>query len=68
MSIAKRRPPTPAQQEFKRAARVYLIEASNRRHSASDRNFYWVLLGWAAKSRRQAARCSAPNVQGELFA
>jgi len=52
-------------------ARVYLRECQLRRHSAVDRNFYWRLLDWAQRCRREAfkpAEPSEPAAQLELFA
>lgn len=46
-------------------ARVYLAEASRRRHSWVNRTFYWWLFERAQKARRQA---TAIERQGELFA
>lgn len=47
-------------------ARVYLDEASRRRHAHASRNFYWTLIAWAQERRRAAASMVEP--QGDLFA
>lgn len=36
-------------------ARVLLAECAKRRHSRVDRNFYFVLFGWAQNARRRYA-------------
>lgn len=46
-------------------ARCYLAEARRVRNNPVCRNFYWVLLGWAAAARRRAA--VRVVVQGDLF-
>lgn len=45
-------------------ARVVLAEASRRRHSPVNRDFYWSLLGYAAKCRRVAALMREPTQAG----
>lgn len=55
----------------KRAARVYLHEARNRRTDPVSTHFYWTLIRWAANARRRAAAASQPTLQAsqlELFA
>lgn len=47
-------------------ARVFLAEASRRRHSHVNRDFYWTLIGWAQQRRREAASIREP--QGDFFA
>ena len=49
-------------------ARVYLRECRSRRHSAVDRNFYWNLLAWAQRCRREAFKPVEPAAQLDLFA
>ena len=47
-------------------ARAMLAEASRRRHSRVNRDFYWTLIAAAQRSRREAAALREP--QRELFA
>ncbi|GEM_PF-1341820 len=57
-------------QNDKRAARVYLHEARNRRDDPASTRFYWTLLRWAANARKRAVIASQPQppAQLELFA
>lgn len=48
------------------AARVFLREAQKRRAVPQQRGFCFVLLQWAANSRRRAAAAGAP-AQRDLF-
>lgn len=48
-------------------ARCYLAEARRVRNNPVCRNFYWVLLGWAAAARRRASVRATSVVQGDLF-
>lgn len=48
-------------------ARVHLAEASRRRHHSISRDFYWSLLGWAARCRREAMRTQCAPLQRGLF-
>jgi len=50
----------------KRAARVYLREARNRRDDPASARFYWTLLSWAANARRRAVIASQPQTLGQL--
>jgi len=58
----------------KRAARVYLQEARNRRADPVSRGFYWALLAWTASARQRAMVATRreagpqPTGQMELFA
>lgn len=45
-------------------ARVYLNECRARRHSRVNRDFYWVLFGWAQAARRSLRQ---EPVQGVLW-
>lgn len=49
-------------------ARVLLAEASRRRHSSANRNYYWTLISNAQKARRDAAAISEQPAQLGLFA
>lgn len=53
---------------FIHSARVFLAEAAHRRRSHVNRDFYWVLLGMAARARLQAAAASREPSQRGLFA
>lgn len=49
-------------------ARVYLREARSRAGNPAQRGFCFVLLGWAANSRRRAAQAMRQQpIQGDLF-
>jgi len=48
-------------------ARVMLAEASRRRHSFVNRNYYWTLIAFAQEQRRHAASLRVVE-QGALFA
>lgn len=47
-------------------AKVYLAEASRRRHDWVSRFQYWHLFGWAQEARKRAAALRQA-VQGDLF-
>lgn len=49
-------------------ARVYLREARSRTGNLAQRGFCFVLLNWAANSRRRAMQAMRQQpVQGDLF-
>ena len=48
-------------------ARVMLNEARARRHSRVNRDFYWSLIAWAQRSRRQAMAALREPMQHDLF-
>lgn len=52
--------------DLKAACRAHLSEAAKRRTSRVNRDFYWQLLAWAARARREAMRRSPPR-QADLF-
>ena len=47
-------------------ARIYLTEASRRRHNQVSRFQYWHLFEWAQKARRRAAELPRAADQLEL--
>jgi hypothetical protein len=70
MSARHERARTPAEERafLVYYARVLLREAGARRHQFASRNtFYWDLLAWAAKARRDAAAIRLAPAQGDLF-
>lgn len=48
-------------------ARVYLREARARAGNPAQRNFCFILLGWAANARRRAMTINHHPAQGDLF-